>query len=199
MLNLKVVGEDESSHRGKAGMMENYIGKTLDEGTHERSSRGVVYVHAVPKAVSPHVEWAVGRALGTPVSFEWRSQPLIGDAVRTEFEWQGPFGAGSLIASSLIGWSEVRFEVTEMSDGGRAGERWVFTPSLGSFHVHTDEVGNYLVSENVLRSLIEESSSDVFAMRDEIDRALGGAWDRELETFRNAGEGAPVTWLHRVG
>jgi hypothetical protein len=27
---------------------------------------------------------------------------------------------------------------------------------------------------------------------------MGGPWDRELEPFRFAGEGAPVRWLHQV-
>jgi hypothetical protein len=27
---------------------------------------------------------------------------------------------------------------------------------------------------------------------------LGSAWDAELEPFRTAGDGAPVTWLHQV-
>lgn len=165
----------------------------------EIQTRGVVFIHSAPKAVSPHIEWAVGRAIGSPVNFEWRTQPLLPDFVRTEFEWQGPFGAGSLIASSLLGWQGIRFEVTETGEAGNSGERWIFTPSLGTFHVHTDEVGNYLVTENRLRSVVEESSNDAFAMRDEIDRILGGPWDRELETFRSAENGASVTWLHRVG
>ena len=32
----------------------------------------------------------------------------------------------------------------------------------------------------------------------EIDNLLGKPWDDELETFRHAGEGAPVRWLHQV-
>ena len=32
----------------------------------------------------------------------------------------------------------------------------------------------------------------------EIDHLLGKPWDDELETFRHAGEGAPVRWLHQV-
>ena len=32
----------------------------------------------------------------------------------------------------------------------------------------------------------------------EIDKLLGKPWDDELETFRHAGEGAPVRWLHQV-
>lgn len=166
---------------------------------YEQSTRGVVFIHAAPRAVSPHIEWAVGRALGLPVSFDWRAQPLLPDSVRTQFEWQGPFGAGSLISSSLVGWQDMRFEVTENADGGGSGERWIFTPTLGAFHIHTDEVGNYLVTENVLRKLTEDVSTDVFAVRDRIDQALGGPWDRELETFRSASEGSPVTWLHHVG
>ena len=30
-----------------------------------------------------------------------------------------------------------------------------------------------------------------------VDKLLGKPWDDELETFRHAGEGAPVRWLHR--
>ena len=32
-----------------------------------------------------------------------------------------------------------------------------------------------------------------------LDRVLGSAWDAELEPFRTAGDGAPVTLLTRVG
>jgi hypothetical protein len=32
-----------------------------------------------------------------------------------------------------------------------------------------------------------------------MEALLGKAWDEELESFRYAGEGAPVRWLHQVG
>jgi hypothetical protein len=32
-----------------------------------------------------------------------------------------------------------------------------------------------------------------------MEALLGKAWDEELESFRHAGEGAPVRWLHQVG
>jgi hypothetical protein len=32
-----------------------------------------------------------------------------------------------------------------------------------------------------------------------LDKALGTAWDAELEPYRYAGDGAPVTLLTRVG
>jgi len=165
----------------------------------EEMARGVVFIHAAPNAVSPHIEWAVGRAIGMAVNFDWRPQPLIPDTVRTEFTWCGPHGAGSLIASSLIGWHDLRFEITEDGDSGGSGERWIYTPTLGAFHVHVDEVGNYLVTENRLRSLMDDPSLDARSLRDELDRSLGGPWDRELDTFRGVADGAAVTWLHSVG
>lgn len=33
-------------------------------------------------------------------------------------------------------------------------------------------------------------------LEEELDRLLGKQWDEELESFRYAGEGAPVRWLH---
>ena len=89
--------------------------------------------------------------------------------------------------------------MTEDGEAGGSGERWIYTPSLGAFHVHVDEVGNYLVTENRLRAIVEQATLDGWALRDEIDRALGVPWDRELETFRGVEDGATVTWLHGVG
>ena len=36
------------------------------------------------------------------------------------------------------------------------------------------------------------------ALPDALDQLLGRPWDDELETFRHAGDGAPVRWLHQV-
>ena len=35
-------------------------------------------------------------------------------------------------------------------------------------------------------------------MDEALDALLGAKWDAELETFRHAGDGAPVRWLHQV-
>jgi len=40
---------------------------------------------------------------------------------------------------------------------------------------------------------------DASRMREELELAVGQAWDDELEPFRYAGAGAPVRWLHRTG
>ncbi|WP_348773596.1 DUF3145 family protein, partial [Kingella kingae] len=31
-----------------------------------------------------------------------------------------------------------------------------------------------------------------------VDELLGAAWDADLEVYRHAGDGSPVTWLHQV-
>jgi hypothetical protein len=37
------------------------------------------------------------------------------------------------------------------------------------------------------------------ALEQELSRLLGEPWDRELEPFRCAADGAPVRWLHATG
>ena len=42
-------------------------------------ARGVIYIHSSPPALCPHLEWAVGRALGRAVSFDWADQPVLAE------------------------------------------------------------------------------------------------------------------------
>ena len=37
-------------------------------------TRGVVFVHSCPRAVTSHVEWVLGDVLGTQVHLEWTEQ-----------------------------------------------------------------------------------------------------------------------------
>jgi hypothetical protein len=139
------------------------------------TARGVLYVHSSPRALCPHVEWAVGRALGHAVNFAWVAQPVLSGAQRTEFSWQGDEGAGARIASALRGWEHLRYEVTENPGAENDGGRWMHTPDLGVF------------------------GSNALELHRELRLALGQAWDDELEPFRYSGEGNPVVWLHKVG
>ena len=156
-------------------------------------TRGVLYVHSSLPALSPHVEWAVAGVLGMPVRLDWQPQPVSPGAVRTEFAWVAEPGCASQLASALRGWP-IRFEVTEDPSLGCDGERYAFTPTLGLFHASTSANGDLVVPENRLRQLLA-SGDDA---RGGIDRLLGAPWDAELETFRHAGDGAPVRWLHEV-
>jgi len=162
-------------------------------------ARGVIFIHSAPRALCPHLEWAVGRALGHGVSFEWSEQPVLTGARRAEFFWDGPVGTGAAIATAIRGWEHLRFEVaedpTQRSDGGR----WMHTPDLGIHYAQTDTAGNVVIGEDRLRYAMEVAAGDMFELQRELDVALGAAWDEELEPFRHAGDEAPVRWLHKVG
>jgi hypothetical protein len=162
-------------------------------------ARGVIYVHSAPRALCPHVEWAVGRALGRAVNFDWRDQPVLGGAQRTEFFWEAERGTGAALASALRGWEHLRFEVTEDAGLGTDGGRWMHTPDLGVFFAQTDTVGNIVIPEDRIRFAMEEAGSDAFELLRELRLTLGQAWDDELEPFRRASEDSPVIWLHQVG
>ena len=112
--------------------------------------------------------------------------------------WQAPQGTGARLTSSLRGWAHLRYEVTEEPTAGADGARWSHTPELGIFHAVTDVHGNVMVPEDRIRAAMEHVA-DPQRLREELDLALGRAWDDELEPFRYAGDGAPVRWLHRVG
>lgn len=162
-------------------------------------ARGVIYIHSAPRALCPHVEWAAGRALGRAVSFDWREQPVLKGAQRTEFYWEGARGLGAVIASALRGWEHLRYEVTEDAGLGTDGGRWMHTPDLGIFHAQTDTAGNTVIPEDRVRAAMESAGSDAFELHRELRLVLGQAWDEELEPFRYATDDSSVVWLHKVG
>src|SRR5690625_1761257 len=162
------------------------------------STRGVVFVHSSPRALCPHVEWAVGSVLGTTTTFDWTAQPAGEGLFRAEYSWTRPVGTGARLGSALRGWAHLRYEISEAASPGVDGGRWSHTPELGIFYAQTDVHGNIVVPEDRVRAALEHAA-DPQAMARELDLALGQAWDDELEPFRYAGAGAPVRWLHRVG
>jgi hypothetical protein len=162
-------------------------------------TRGVLFVHSSPRALCPHLEWAVGKALGTAVNFDWVDQPVLPGTQRTEFEWEGPVGSGAALASALRGWEHLRFEVTEEASPGVDGGRWMHTPDLGVFYAQVDAVGNTVVAEDRIIYALEVAEGNPEEITRELRLALGRAWDEELEAFRHAGDATPVVWFHRVG
>lgn len=59
------------------------------------TTRGVLYVHSAPRALCPHVEWAVAGVLGTRVNLDWIRQPAAPGTWRSEFSWKGEVGTAS--------------------------------------------------------------------------------------------------------
>ena len=147
-------------------------------------TRGVVMIHSAPRALCPHLEWAVGRALGRAVSFDWVDQPVLPGARRAEYFWSGPAGTGAAITSAMHGWEHLRFEVTEDPSAASDGARWMHTPDLGIHHAQTDAAGNVVVGEDRIRYAMDLGVRDIREMQRELQVALGSAWDDELEPFR---------------
>lgn len=163
------------------------------------TTRGVVFVHAAPPALCPHVEWALGGVLDLRLSLDWTAQPAEPGTWRAEHSWQGVPGTGARLTSALRGWRTLRFEVTEEPSAVADGARWSHTPALGVHHAVVGVHGDVLVGEDRLRAAVTAAGGDAVLLAGELDGVLGRAWDDELEPFRYAGDGAPVRWLHRVG
>ncbi len=157
--------------------------------------RGVLYVHSCPPAVCPHVEWAVSRVLGVPVRLEWTAQPADPSTQRAESAWQGSPGTCARLAGALRQWSMLRFEVTEDASVGLDAERIAYLPGRGVFRTAVSASGDIVVGEGRLRALLAGAAGPD-ALRHGLNDLLGTAWDSELEPYREAGDGAPVTWLY---
>ena len=162
------------------------------------ATRGVLYVHSAPSALCPHIEWAAGGVLGSAVSLEWTPQAAQAGTYRAEFSFAAEAGTAAALASALRGWNHLRFEVTEEPTGSTEGARYSYTPELGVFHAVTGLHGDIMIPEDRLKAAVVKASLGETTLELEVDKLLGKPWDEELETFRYAGDGAPVRWLHQV-
>ena len=62
------------------------------------ATTGVVYLHASPAAVCPHVEWALSSTLGAGANLKWTPQPAMPGQLRAVTNWVGPVGTGARLA-----------------------------------------------------------------------------------------------------
>jgi Protein of unknown function (DUF3145) len=162
------------------------------------ATRGVLYVHSAPSALCPHVEWAAGGVLGNAVNLDWTPQAAQSGTYRAEYSWTGVAGTAAAITSALRGWNQLRFEITEDPTSGTEGARFSYTPELGVFHGVTGLHGDLMIPEDRLKAAVIKAALGETTIELEIERLLGKPWDDQLETFRYAGDGVPVRWLHQV-
>jgi hypothetical protein len=155
---------------------------------------GVVYIHASPAAVCPHVEWALTSTLNAQAKLNWTPQPAMPGQLRSVVNWVGPVGTGARLASALRSWSVLRFEVTEDPSAGVDGQRFSHTPQLGLWSGAMSANGDVMVGENRLRTMMAAGAD---ALAAELETVLGAAWDDALEAYRDGGDGAEVSWLSR--
>ncbi len=179
--------------------MSTLIAPVPGAGSGAARTRGVVFVHACSRALSPHVEWALAQVLQHEVSMQWGAQPVLPGSVRAEYAWQGDIGTAARIVTALRTFNGVRYEVTQEPAAGHEGERYSITPGLGVFRATIGVHGDIQISEDRIRSAMIQSSRTGTSLRDALDALMGTSWDAELEPFRYAGEGASVRYLHRVG
>ena len=161
-------------------------------------SRGVIFIHSCPNAVAPHLEWALAKVLGTEVPMEWAPQPVAPVQLRSQIMWSGKQGTGARIASALVAFSHVRYEVTEDPSHGHEGERFAATPELGLFRATIGTHGDVMVHEDRLRSLLVQSMATGESVAADIRRLIGQPWDEELEAFRIAHGDSNIRVLHNV-
>ena len=161
-------------------------------------SRGVVLIHSCPRAVASHIEWALAKVLGAEVSVQWAPQPVEPHTVRAEIIWIGKQGMGARIASALLAFKNIRYEVTEDSNSRHEGERFAVTPTLGLFRASMGQFGDVMVHEDRLRNVINQAEATGESIVVEINRLLGQPWDAELEVFRAAHADSNIRVLHHV-
>ena len=149
-------------------------------------AHGVIQVHSCPPALAQHVAWTLSSALGEPVRPVWAEQTAEPGMVRCELDWTGAPGTAARLASAMLGWEDLRFEITEDTATGRDGVRYAHTPSLGIFYTLIDAAGNAMINEDRVRYAMGIADGDIDELHRELRLALGTAWDDELETYREA-------------
>ncbi|WP_100445711.1 DUF3145 domain-containing protein [Glycomyces xiaoerkulensis] len=165
-------------------------------------TRGVIYIHSSPPAVCPHVEWAIGRVLGSAsrgatVKLGWAPQEAERGTMRAERPWTGEPGLAAEFAQALMQWPMLRFEVSEDPSVGVDGERIMHVPGRGVFRAAMSAAGGIMVAEDRIRALLATTTS-AEALRGGLDQLLGLEWDRDLEPYRHAGGQAEQSWLSQV-
>src|SRR5690606_30367168 len=143
-------------------------------------------------------EWAISRVLAAPVTLQWTVQPIDPAARRAECGWTGPAGTGAELAAALRQWPMIRFEITEEPSPGVDGERFMDVPGGGLFRARMGGAADIQIGEDRLRARMATARGPE-ALAHALEKALGTAWDAELEPYRHAGDGGPATLMTRVG
>lgn len=160
------------------------------------SAHGTVFIHSAPAALLPHVEWAIAKMLGSPAGLCWAPQASVAKTFRAELAFSSEPSLVPALASDLLGWGAVRFEIVQDESRGIAGWRWAFTPGLGLFQGQIDSFGSALINEHRLSSILD--CGNLPDAKHQIGLALGKPWDDELESYRTASEDPSVVWLKSV-
>jgi len=145
------------------------------------ATTGVVYIHASPAAVCPHVEWALASTLQARANLKWTPQPAMPGQLRAVTNWVGPVGTGAQLANALRSWSVLRFEVTEDPSAGVDGHRWCHTPQLGLWSGAMGANGDVMVGEMRLRTLMASGADTLAAYKAAAGKTSASTAPKDVE------------------
>jgi len=153
-------------------------------------NKGVIYagdlqIYSAPAALISHVEWAINQHLGVVQSFRWLKQPVSPGSYGLEMQWRSRDSMAPKLALSLKSWKLIRFELREIDQRNSEGVLFRCTPDLGLHQVSINPIGEVVINENQIKSLIADSIG-VKKLVNTLENAIGVEWDRELEPFRIA-------------
>ena len=132
-----------------------------------------------------HIEWAINQAVGQVVSFTWVNQPLNPGSKAMEFEYKHQIPIAAKLSTALKAWHYIRFEIRQLSK--ITGDATLFraTADLGLHQVNISSIGDVMLNENQINTAIKNSLT-YEKLQNNLESALGIAWDSELEPYRIA-------------
>jgi hypothetical protein len=158
---------------------------------------GWVEIFSAPNALHQHIQWSIAQHLDIDINLQWSSQPLVPGSGQCRLRCSGAPGISGRLAHTLAGWHYLRFDISEEASAGCDGSRYLATPSLGLFHGTVGGNGDFYLSENRIRALLDSALRNGRDVESALDEALGAAWEDELHPFRVGQEG--MRWLHAAG
>ncbi len=159
------------------------------------NTSGILFIHCVSAALKPHVQWTCESALEQKLHVQWKPQPEQPGTWCAHVVWKGEIGLSTKIASALFRLHNVWFEVTEKGTQSTDSSRIMYTPALGLFHTHTDQGGNFVITEEQVKRAYEVAAGDPAELYRQFSLALGEPWDNQIEPYRSAHELTSVTVL----
>ena len=146
---------------------------------------GRIHIYSAPIALTQHIEWAINQHLGQVVKINWSNQPLAAGSKAMEFEWQHLKPIAAQLAASLKAWHYIRFEIRQVSKNTGDATLYRATADLGLHQVNISSIGDVMLNENQINTAIKNSLT-YEKLQNNLESALGIAWDSELEPYRIA-------------
>lgn len=144
-----------------------------------KNLRCVLILHACLTTTRSSVESKLRRS-GITID-DWHS---MGQNSAGSAEFELDYESAIRVTESLSRSRQISFELAIFGDETFTGERWVFSPKLGLASVQIDQVGNQMISELKLATILRLSGDNALKIERAIRLALVAQWDDEFEELR---------------